>query len=119
MDLQALLGVAPDYTLSWQDLVLGDGVPQDLIGVPGLYAVYVNGSLSYVGKSGNLCARLGSLIAALCGSTINAVDRGHHVAYGWDYPAEAALRFEVFRGTAAYAQERAAIRRFAPAFNRR
>ncbi|RME25094.1 MAG: hypothetical protein D6798_09735, partial [Deltaproteobacteria bacterium] len=86
MSLQEFLRVPPSYTLSWEDLVLHDGIPQALIGVEGLYAVYVGGKLSYIGRTRNLSFRLGQLIAALCGSTGDGVTRGHHVAWGWEYP---------------------------------
>jgi hypothetical protein len=119
MPVQEVLGTAPDHSLTWADLVMGDGIPQGLVGVDGLYAVFVSQRLSYVGRSKNLCFRLGQLVAALCGSTGDGITRGHHVAWGWEYPADAELRFEVFKGASAYEKERLVIARHRPPFNRR
>lgn len=116
-EVAAFLGVeGPNHALSWHTLVMGDGIPGDLIGAKGLYAVYLGAELVYIGKSTSLCRRIGQLIAALCGGV--GVNEGFHPAYSWEYDASQPLFVEVFKADNLDHREREAIQRFRPRFNR-
>ena len=113
----AFLGTeAPTHALPWHTLVMGEGIPEDLIGARGLYAVYMGNDLVYIGKSASLCRRIGQLIAALCGGV--GVSEGFHPAYWWEYDPSTKIVVEVFHAADLYSRERDAIRHFRPRFNR-
>ncbi len=118
MPLAKFMGAGPTRKLTWTVVTDVGGLPSDLYGKSGLYAIHKGDSLLYIGQTENLSRRLGQAVGAICGGG-DLHPGGYRIYQQWDHLPAGELWFEVFEGDWAYDKEAEAIFNLSPPLNKR
>lgn len=99
--LQSVLG-APAHTFSWDEAVIGDGIPAGIVDGFGVFVVRAGQQVVYLGRTKVMRRRLGEWIGAACGGDWPHAD-GFRAFDRWNELVRSQLVFEVFPGWHTYA----------------